>query len=163
MDLDQWIWNNRCGSLDLDPLINASELMNLEKWIWMNGSGSLNLEQGIWIDLINGSGSMVLEQWIWVNGSGLTKSARLAITWSKGNYQTGARVQNVKKKTNLEYLAVQLTVASLIALLALSKDVRQASFPRDDVPQNGAHRFWGLEKRKRNMLKKFHLPITNRA
>ena len=132
--------------------------MDLDEWIWVIESRTRDLDrfdQWIWI---NGSGTMDLDQWIWINKVSTTSNymvERQLSDWCKS-----AKCQ---KKTNLEYLAVQLTVASLIALLALSKDVRQASFPRDDVPQNGAHRFWGLEKRKRNMLKKFHLPITNRA
>jgi hypothetical protein len=41
MDLDQWIWINRSGTMDV------------EQWIWNNGYGAMEMEQ---------SGTMDLEQ-----------------------------------------------------------------------------------------------------
>ena len=155
MDLEQWMWINGSGSIDQWIWINGSGTMDLDKLIWINGFETMDLDKLIWI---NGFETMVLEQWMWINK--VSTTSNYMIEWQVSDWCKNTKCQ---KKTDLEYLAVQLTFANLIGPRALSKEVRQAAFPRDGVPQNGAHRFWGHKKCKRNTLNKFHPPNTNRA
>ena len=76
------------------------------------------------------------------------------------DYETGARVQ--KDRSGLPRSSANISDI-LIVLLALSKEIRQATFPRDGGPQNGAHRFWRRDKCKRKNAKKSHLPNKSRA
>ena len=95
---------------------------------------------------IQGSGSMVLDQCVWNNK--FSKTSNYMVGWQ---VQTGARVQMYRSGI---YWSSIKSCDSLICLRALSKEFRQATFPRDGGLHNDRHHSWWCEKCKRNTLKK---------
>ena len=93
---------------------------------------------------------MDLDQYIWINK--ISTISNCMVNWQVSDWCKSAKCQNKRPiwKTS--------QFNSCDSLRPLSKEVRHATFLRDGVPQNGAHRFWGREKCKPNKLKMVHPP-----